>query len=212
MYDIAIIGAGPAGSTLARSLVPTSVDVLPGCLFNSLGRDSNGFTLDFTRAGNRVSERAKIVVGADGAFSRVRALAFPGVPCPPAYVAIQERFETGAALPYFTALFDPEITDFYSWIIPKDGSLLVGSALQRGAAAPARFGRLKEKLKALGFVLGASSGQTGTLLLRPLRTSKILLGKNNVALYRRGRGLDQPQLGRRNQLRFPECPWSRGRP
>lgn len=174
------------------SLIPPGVDVLQGCLFNSLERYNNEFLLDFTRDGSRIRERAKIVVGADGAFSRVRKLAFPDDAVPATYIAIQERFEAGEALPYFTALFDPEITDFYSWIIPKDSSLLVGSALQRGATAPAKFSRLKEKLRTLGFAFGPSFGQTGSLLLRPLRTSQVHIGGNDVALIGEAAGWISP--------------------
>ncbi|MGE5654476.1 MAG: oxidoreductase, partial [Bacillota bacterium] len=45
------------------------------------------------------------------------------------YVAVQEWFKVDEALPYFTAIFDPRLTDFYAWTIPKEDYLLLGAAL-----------------------------------------------------------------------------------
>ena len=45
-------------------------------------------------------------------------------------ISIQEWFEITDYMPYFTAIFDEEISDLYSWVIPKDNYLLVGAALR----------------------------------------------------------------------------------
>lgn len=49
---------------------------------------------------------------------------------PEKYISIQEWFEGPYHMPYFMAIFDEEISDFYSWITPKDNCLLLGSALR----------------------------------------------------------------------------------
>ena len=45
------------------------------------------------------------------------------------YVAVQQSYAASRALPYYTAVFDPAVTDFYGWMIPKDDMLLVGAAI-----------------------------------------------------------------------------------
>jgi len=174
------------------SLIPSDVDILPRCFFRSLQQDPEGVTLHLARNEKDFIERAKIVVGADGAFSLVRKAAFPRHRAPRAYVAIQERFETDRMPPYFTALFDPEITDFYSWIIPKNDSLIVGSALAPGASASVKFERFKQKLRRYGFEFGRSIEKSGALLLRPLNVSRIYNGKNNIALIGEAAGWISP--------------------
>ena len=174
------------------SLIPSGVDILPRCFFRSLQQDREGVTLRLARNERDFSERAKIVVGADGAFSLIRKSAFPGHRAPRAYVAIQEWFKTDRMPPYFTALFDPEVTDFYSWIIPKNDSLIVGSALAPGASANVKFERFKQKLRTFGFEFGRSIEKNGALLLRPLNASRICTGKNNIALIGEAAGWISP--------------------
>ena len=45
------------------------------------------------------------------------------------YIAIQEWYETEETTPHYYAIFDSQITDFYSWTISKNGKLIIGSAL-----------------------------------------------------------------------------------
>lgn len=174
------------------SLVPDNVRVLPRCFFRSLEQDREGITLHLAQDGKPITERVRVLTGADGAFSLVRKQAFPRRPAPTAYVAIQEWFKTDKPLPYFTAIFDPEITDFYSWIIPKNDSLLVGAALRTGDSATPKFELLKEKLRKAGFVFGPSSERIGTLLLRPVRHADILTGNDTVALIGEAAGWISP--------------------
>jgi len=174
------------------SLIPSGVDMLPACFFRSLQQDREGVTLHLAQDGKTFSERARIIVGADGAFSLVRKQAFPSRPAPRAYVAIQEWLKADKALPYFTAIFDPEITDFYSWIIPKYDSVIIGSALRPGDTAPGKFERFKKKLRERGFEFGESIEKEGTLLLRPRLTARINTGRNNVAIIGEAAGWISP--------------------
>jgi flavin-dependent dehydrogenase len=174
------------------SLLPDNVRILPRCFFRSLEQDREGVTLHMAQDGKSISERAKVLVGADGAFSLVRKQAFPRRPAPTAYVAIQEWFQTDKPLPYFTAIFDPEITDFYAWIIPKNDSLMVGAALRTGDSATPKFELLKKKLRDRGFTFGPGIERIGTLLLRPVRHADICTGGGSVALIGEAGGWISP--------------------
>jgi geranylgeranyl diphosphate/geranylgeranyl-bacteriochlorophyllide a reductase len=174
------------------SLVPSGVDVLRGSFFHALEQDLDGITLHLSRNAKPATVRTRVLVGADGAFSQVRKKAFPLHSSPKTYIALQESVKTEAPLPYFTAIFDPEITDFYSWIIPKHGSLLIGSALQAGESARPTFELFKDKLKDWGFVFGKSIQKSGALILRPSSLSQICIGSGPIALVGEAAGWISP--------------------
>ena len=118
------------------SLVPSCVEGMYGWSLTGLERNTGGSFLRFrTAQGGSAGVRAKLVIGADGAASLVRRLAFPGAPSPRRYVAIQATFELGLADPFYGAVFDETLTDFYGWTVPKRGDLLAGIALPSGAGS-----------------------------------------------------------------------------
>jgi geranylgeranyl reductase len=174
------------------SLASPAVDIRLGCQLAGFTRRKGHFELTFREDDRLRQEQAKILVGADGAFSKVRRLAFPGHPSPPAYIAIQEWVAAAAPLPYFSALFDPEITDFYAWTIPKDDHLLIGAALKPGNEAAGKFVLLKEKLKAYGYRFGEAGRREGAWILRPRRLREILTGGEGIALIGEAAGFISP--------------------
>lgn len=174
------------------SMVPPDVDVHFGCRFKSYKADSDGFEITLLHDGNVVAERARILVAADGASSRVRQQAMPGGPAPTAYFAIQEWVEADASFPYFSAIFDPEITDYYCWTIPKGGQLVVGAALHPKDETSEKFDLLKEKLKGYGFQLGANVRREGTFLLRPTKRQQLSTGAKGIAFLGEAGGWISP--------------------
>ncbi|MFB3893567.1 MAG: FAD-binding protein [Phycisphaerae bacterium] len=167
------------------SLVPGGVDVRDGCLLRGFtyepgrgeaGDGGDAFTIRFTRNGRECVAQARVLIGADGADSRVRKLARgddAGRRECRSYIAIQEWFRAESPLPYFTAVFDSTITDFYGWTIPKDGCLLAGVAVEPGPAALRRFDQFKRKLSDMGFDLSRPVKRCGAALLRPRGAGEI---------------------------------------
>jgi flavin-dependent dehydrogenase len=179
------------------SLVAPEVEIRDGCLFKAFEDSGGAFELTFTHNGRACTERATVLVGADGAKSLVRRRAAglrPGriSPMPKTYVAIQEWFEAGDPQPWYSAVFDREVTDFYSWLIPKDGTLIVGSALPGGGTAPKRFELLKDKLRRFGIGLGRKIRRRTAFLHRPKSTRHISTGAGRVALVGEAAGLISP--------------------
>jgi len=168
-----------------------------GCLCTGIDRDpaGDGFTLRLTPCvphGTPFTERAHLVVGADGAGSAVRRLAAPGAPSPKRYVAIQRWYEARDPQPFFSAVFDPGITDFYAWTIPKEDRLLVGAALAPGADAHALFARLEASLDRFGYDLSRPLSREGSQLYRPVAANQIALGGNGMALVGEAAGFISP--------------------
>jgi len=174
------------------SMVPQGVDARFGWRFKGYEAESDHFKITLTDNGGTIAENARILVGADGASARVRQFALPAAPTPRKYLAIQEWVEADASLPYFSALFDPEITDYYCWTIPKNGQLIVGAALHPRDETSDKFDRLKGKLGAFGFRLGKTLRREGTFLLRPTTTRQLSTGTKGIALLGEAGGWISP--------------------
>jgi flavin-dependent dehydrogenase len=175
-----------------RALVPPDVEVRAGVRVTALRDEGRRVAVALEAAGGAEVVHARLVVGADGAGSVVRARAFPRAPAPGTYVAIQEWFEAKSFEPCYTAVFDPAATDFYGWAIPKGDHLVVGAAVAPGPGAAARFERIVATLRARGVRLGRSLGREGALLHRPLRPAHVVTGEGRVALVGEAAGLVSP--------------------
>src|SRR5690606_3922940 len=152
------------------SLIPPQVDRRWSALFRGLEQTEKGYRVSFSQKGEVQGVETQLVVGADGALSRVRASLGAELPM---YVALQEWFEAEKPLPYYSAIFDPEITDFYAWTIPKEGTILVGAAIPAGEDVHRRFELLKLKLEECGYTLTKGFKRRGCHLVRPSSPQQI---------------------------------------
>ena len=134
-----------------------------------------------------------ILVGADGANSKVKKELIGTLAHEPKrYVSIQEWFPNDKNVNHFVAMFDKEISDFYSWIIPKDDGIIFGSAIEDGRSAKRYHDLQKEKLKAYGYDLSKPFRQEGCFIARPMSSRDVCLGQGSVALIGEASGLISP--------------------
>ena len=173
------------------SLIPPSVDIRCGSQFKSFERTGGEFKIKLAHNGKEYIEKAKILVGADGAFSTVRRQLTPLL-FQKKYVAIQEWYKIKDTLPYFSAIFDRDITDFYSWTIPKEDYLLVGAALPEKENINQKYNLLKKKLFNCGFDLKTLVKKHGCYIIRPQSMSQIYLGEGNVMFIGEAAGWISP--------------------
>ena len=146
----------------------------------------------------------RYLVGADGAASAVRARLSEHFLLPVSgdrisgaarnYTCVQEYFKVSPEeqIPYYGAVFDQKVTDFYSWLIPKRDQLIVGSAIPEGENVQQRFDRLKAELVQKGFPLGESLYRNGAKLLRPRPFGSVICGRERVFLCGEAAGLISP--------------------
>ena len=175
------------------SMVPLHVDIRLGCNFESYETENDSFKIKFTDKENTYIDKTKILIGADGASSLVHKQAVSKHHSSKPYFAIQEWVEADSnKFPYFSTVFDPEITDYYCWIIPKGKHLIIGAALNPNDKAPGKFLLLKEKLEDFGFRFGKATKREGALIMRPVRLRQLSTGTKGIALLGEAGGWISP--------------------
>lgn len=174
------------------SMVSSGVDVRLNCQLRSYTSADDSFHLTLSQENKTYVEKTRILVGADGASSKVRAQSFPKNLFPEKYFAIQEWVQADSNLPYFSSFFDPEITDYYCWTIPKGDHLLIGAALRPKEKTAEKFKLLKRKLRDHGFQFGKTVWREGAYILRPLRIRQLSTGTKGIALLGEAAGWISP--------------------
>jgi len=147
--------------------------------------------VDYKENGEAKSVETRFLVGADGAGSRIRRSFSPRLPAAD-YLALQYTYKTPVNTPFYTSIFDKSITDFYSWIIPKNGCLLVGGALPVSPVVKETFEKLIVKLKEKGLIQGEVLHKEASFICRPRRRRSIQTGTHRLALIGEAAGFISP--------------------
>ena len=175
------------------SMVPSNVDIRLGSTFKKYERENGSFRIEFADNSNTYIDQTKILIGADGASSLVYKQSALKNHSSRLYFAIQEWVEVdNAKLPYFSTLFDPEITDYYCWTIPKGKHLIIGAALNPNDKAKGKFLLLKEKLEDFGFAFGKATKREGAFIRRPVSIRQLRTGTKGIALLGEAGGWISP--------------------
>jgi geranylgeranyl reductase len=174
------------------SLVPAGVEVRTNCRFHSFKPTEHGVAVELQHGGQVTAEEARILIGADGAASRVRRQLLPDFGQAMQYAAVQERVEGDAGMPFFSAVFDSRLTDYYCWTIPKENELLIGGAFPNKSDAMARFTTFKQRLAEHGVSYGRMLGREGTVIMRPAAGRHMTTGCGDVLLIGEAGGWISP--------------------
>ena len=173
------------------SILPPTVDVLGVTLFKKYHLENGRYKIHFQNKGKKYTEETRCLIGADGAFSKVRRQIRPDF-VQRTYISIQEWFQASDKQPYFSAIFDEETSDFYSWTIPKEDSLILGATMLPKQNVTDKFQILKKRLGKYGFKFENSIKKNGAFILRPVSTKQIYLGQGNLALVGEAAGWISP--------------------
>ena len=93
---------------------------------------------------------------------------------------------------YFVSEIDSDVTDYYSWTIPKRNALVIGTAVEPGPDANSKFQLLKTRLKQYGFDFGKTLHTEAAYILRPTRHNQIFTAKDSIALIGEAAGFISP--------------------
>ena len=169
------------------------VDFSPETKFLSYEEKKNSLNLLIERNNKKKIIKTRYLIGADGAMSTVRN----SIRKKPIsyYFAIQEFIKFDRSIGN-NALFiyDNQITDFYSWVIPKGMNLVIGSTLKRNDIEK-QFRLFKTKLRDKLGIHGPVSKKEIAIINRVRSKNDILLGRNNVLLTGEAAGLISPSTG-----------------
>ncbi|APM38325.1 FAD-binding protein [Clostridium kluyveri] len=174
------------------SILPAKVDKKFNSFFKNFVQIPGGYEIRYTYNGQEISAKTRVIVGADGASSKLRKSISKNINIPEKYISIQEWFEFPHHIPYFTAIFDEEISDFYSWIIPKENYLLLGSALRPRENTREKYDILKTKLTQIGFNFDKRIKTEGAYIYRPKKVSQFYIGRDSIALVGEAAGAISP--------------------
>ena len=175
------------------SLCEKSCEQLFSTRYRNVNKVDGKYQLTLLKNGEHIKVSTDIIVGADGANSKIKKeLIGKKEHEPKRYISIQEWFPNRTNVNQFVAIFDKEISDFYSWIIPEDDGIIFGSAVEEGKSAQKYHDLQKEKLKEYGYDLTNPTKKEGCHLLRPLSSKDICFGEGSVALIGEASGLVSP--------------------
>jgi len=176
------------------SLVDKSVEKMFGVRFHKAEQtEENIYRISLLQSGRSIEITTEIIIGADGANSRVKRSLLPKSHHESKrYISIQEWFPNTTGLNQYVAMFDREISDFYSWIIPKDDEIIFGSAIAEGEDIHRLHALQKQKLTTYGYDLSTPTKREGCHLLRPMGKKAVTLGSGNIALVGEAAGLISP--------------------
>lgn len=169
-----------------------NADIMFDTVYKGHKKIGDKIEVTLNRNGENIIIETDILIGADGALSLVRKNEFKDRPYPEKYVSIQEWYKTCSIMPFYTSIFDKEITDYYSWIIQKEEYLLIGAAIPIKEDANLKFNILMGKLKKRDLDIGEFYKSTGTLIMRTRKLNQISLASGNVALIGEAAGLISP--------------------
>lgn len=171
------------------SLIPPTVETHLNSSWTKIARKNEGYEVTYfdhlTQQYHTIL--AKRIVGADGAFSRVRKWLYPQkkIRC---YTSIQQWFTDLNPVPFQSCVFDATSSDCYCWTIAKDQRIIIGGAFAQHQARK-HFDKLKQHLQEQGFRLGDLQKTEACLLLRPEKFSDFCCGKDDIFLLGEAAGL-----------------------
>lgn len=177
------------------SLIPNSVQFYMSQLVKTINRQEDHWCITLGDK-NATQLLGKFIVGADGANSLVRrSLQPPNLKTPKQYISIQKWYSSKDNQPYYTGIFDRDITDYYGWTIQKSDALIVGAAIPITEDAHAKYNLLAQKLSTyLGLDLTQPLKVEGAFIERSksLKHLNFKLKGLNLALIGEASGATSP--------------------
>ncbi|TLD95758.1 FAD-binding protein [Helicobacter jaachi] len=167
-----------------KSRIKAHISVFHRASFKAIKQNEQGlYEVHFTQRQNELISnyhcRAKLVVGADGAASHIRAFSYPNLKIK-SFICIQEWYKEGNT-PMLSCIFDKDLTKSYSWSMSKDDYFIFGGAYAHKDSQK-MFNEQVARLKSIGFHFGKKIKRESCLVLQPTRWRDFPRGHSGVFL------------------------------
>jgi len=198
LTDLAFLNVDRAGfdDWLLR-LLPPAVEVLPSAAVRSFTQDDTGVQVRLSVDGTEIDVSADLLIGADGARSRVRRTL--GLSDSASYVTLQDFVMlTGPIDPVFDCIYMRGIGDEfgYAYVVPKGDVALIGSVFYPHTKRPwEKQDRVVELLRERMPSLGEQVAREASAALYLRSPNDILPGHGRVLLAGEAGGFMSPTSG-----------------
>lgn len=173
-----------------RSLIDKNVEIHDDVSCTKIKDCSDFYEITVLENGKENIYKAKYLIGADGANSIVRRQILPEHHIH-TYMSVQQWFIDEHKGPFYSCIFDKELTDSYAWGLTKDGYFIFGGAFNMKGARE-KFERIKEKLKAFDFILENPVKTEACVVLSPKSPKELCCGKGRCFLIGEAAGFISP--------------------
>ena len=170
--------------------IPEHIEVHNNAICTDIMQDENRFKVTYTENHESQTIWAKYLVGADGAASIVRRTLYKDFHIH-THLAIQQWFSDVHHTPFYSCIFDSDITDSYAWGLTKDDCFILGGAFSIKTGKQ-DFEILKEKLRRYDFQLDNPLKTEACLVLRPFGPRNYCYGSNGAFLIGEAAGFISP--------------------
>ena len=172
------------------SKIPDYIETHNNAVCTSITPAGDGYNIVYSENGESRTVWARYLVGADGAASIVRRTLYKDFHIR-TYLSIQQWFPDSHDTPFYSCIFDSDITDSYAWGLSKDGCFIFGGAFSVKTGKQ-DFEALKKKLLPYGFHLDNPVKTEACLILRPFGPRNYCYGDNNAFLIGEAAGFISP--------------------
>ena len=156
------------------------VELLKGALFIDYSEEEDGNYTVVYRVGMNIKKiKTKMIVSAEGANSLVRKNL--DKESKNDYIAIQRVYRMKKDFSYHMAIFDKNINNYYSWLVPKENEIILGTILKKGKDSWKKFYKLEQRVKSEGIDLDDIIRDEGCFIKVP-KWNEYFMGKEKIAL------------------------------
>ena len=170
--------------------IPDSIEVHNNAVCTNITPKGDGYQVTYAEDGEHKTVWSKYLVGADGAASIVRRTLYKDFQIR-TYLSIQQWFADSHDTPFYSCVFDPDITDSYAWGLTKDEKFIFGGAFSQKTGKQ-DFEALKKKLQPYGFQLDNPVKTEACLVLQPFGPRNYCYGSKNAFLIGEAAGFISP--------------------
>ncbi len=175
------------------SLIPNNVSLLYSTRVLSITETPQGFQLELIHNKQKSSLECKILVGADGADSIVSRTLFSKRKQAQRYICMQEHYLTSKVQTSYYGIFDQSITDYYSWALQKDKTIIIGSAMRIDQQVHQNFETFRNKLLCdTDLELNELKSTEAAIVLRPRSIKELNYHCGQAALIGEASGTISP--------------------